>query len=576
MTSAPVTMTPSTTRSGPPAAWHRCPACASLLYGRRLQRALWVCPECDHHLRLPARERIAQLADQGSFTTFDLPLLAPDPLRFHDSRPYVERLGAAAEQSGESEGLVAGTARVGGHEVVLAVMSFDFLGGSMGREVGRRVVHAADAALERRVPLVCVCASGGARMQEGVLALAQMTRTSAAFGRLHEAGLGTVCILTDPTYGGVSASFATLGNVLLAERGAMVGFAGPRVVRQTIRQELPDGFQTAEFLLAHGLVDRVEHRVDLRAVLVRLLGMLSAGHPRPDAPPAPGGSVADPVDAPVDAPVEASVHVPVDAWAVVQAARDVNRPTTTDYLATVFDDFLELHGDRAYGDDPALVGGLASVAGRNVVVIGHQKGHQVSDLVASNFGMPLPEGYRKATRLLGVAEQLGLPVVTLVDTPGAHPGVDAEMRGQSVAIAQMLLRLSRLRTPVVSVVTGEGGSGGALALCSADRLLMLERSYLSVISPEGCAAILWRDAQEAPRAAQALHVLPQQLLELGFVTGIVPEPAGGAQGDPLAAASALRAAVVGALDELSGQDVDRLLDERARRLALLDLVQVGT
>ena len=534
------------------------------MYSKRLHRNLGVCPDCGHHLRLGVRERIDQLVDAGSFVALITPDRPPDPLQFTDLRPYRDRLRDAQQRSGESEAVVAGTAELDGHRIVLVVMDFTFLGGSMGVEVGRRVARAAGSALEAGVPLITVCASGGARMQEGVLSLVQMTRTSQAFGCLQEAGLLSVCVLTDPTYGGVSASFAALGSVVVAERGAHVGFAGPRVVEQTIRQPLPPGFQTAEFLLAHGMVDRVEHRADLRPLLARLIRL----HTAPSADSADGTQVRKHRPAmsgghPEDQP-------DADPWLVVQRARDVDRPTTRDYVRAVFDDFVEIHGDRVFADDPALVAGVASLGGRSVVVLGQQKGHTVKNLVETNFGMAHPEGYRKALRMLGHAERFGMPVVTFVDTPGAYPGIEAEERGQFVAIAEMILRISRLRTPVVSVITGEGGSGGALALCAADRLLMLEHSFLSVISPEGCAAILWREAAEAPRAARALRLGPQTLRTLGIAHRIVPEPAGGAQANPTEAGLRIRDALIDELDALCDQSVEYLLDDRVRRFDVLD------
>src|SRR3954453_11710174 len=554
-----MTRSSTTTALGPPtpdqAGWTSCPQCGWLLYRKRLDRNLHVCPEGDHHLRLGARARIDLLADPGSFTEASFPPDVPDPLSFTDLRGYPERLQEAALRSGESEAVVVGVARMGGIEVVLAVMDFAFLGGSMGVEVGRRVSGAAGLALDRGLPLVTVCARGGARMQEGVFSLFQMARASDAFGRLREAGLLSVCVLSDPTYGGVSASFATLGSVLVAERGAHIGFAGPRVVQETIRAELPPGFQTAECLLEHGLVDRVESRAELRPLLIRLLGLhdraADGALPAADRPPLPAAAVADP-------------------WDVVQKARVVERPTTLDYLARAFDDFVELHGDRAFADDPAIVGGVAALDGRRVVVIGHEKGHTVRERVARNFGMPHPEGYRKALRLLQHAEDFGLPVVTLVDTPGAHPGPEAEERGQSHAIADIIMRSSRLRVPVVAVVTGEGGSGGALALCTSDRLLVLENAYLSVISPEGCAAILWRTAAAAPTAARAMQLGAAHLYRSGIATSVVPEPPGGAHTDPASAARLLRAALVKELEELSGQDVATLLEARSRRLSGID------
>src|SRR3954452_18329495 len=563
MTRSSIT-TPGSFAPPAPAGWISCPACGWLLYRKRLERDLHVCPECDEHLRLSARARIDLLVDGDSFTETVFPGRESDPLSFTDLRPYPDRLRDAGHRSEESEAVVVGAARIGGIPLVVAVMDFGFLGGSMGVEVGRRVSGAAALALEQRLPLLTVCASGGARMQEGVFSLFQMARVSEAFGRLREAGLLSICLLTDPTYGGVSASFATLGSVLIGERGAHVGFAGPRVVQETIGAELPSDFQTAEFLLAHGLVDRVEKREDLRPLLARLLALHGQ---------APGG---DPVAA-AQRPDTSGDDSPgpdqlqeSDPWDVVQRARVVERPTTLDYLHTAFDDFVELHGDRAFADDPAVVGGVASIGGHRVVVLGTEKGHSVRERIAHNFGMPHPEGYRKALRLLGHAEAHSFPVVTLVDTPGAHPGPEAEERGQAHAIAEIIMRSSRLRVPIVAVVTGEGGSGGALAFCTSDRLLVLENSYLSVISPEGCAAILWRTAAAAPTAARAMRLGASHLYRSGIATSVVPEPPGGAHTDPASAARLLRAALVRELEELSGQDVATLLEARSRRLSGID------
>src|SRR3954452_3499812 len=318
---------PDTAPAAEQLGWVSCPDCGWLLYRKRLDRNLSVCPECDHHLRLGARARIELLVDPGSFCEAFFSPGPHDPLEFSDLRGYPDRLQDAARRSGETEAVVVGTASIGGTGVVLAVMDFAFLGGSMGVGVGRRVSGAARLAVERDLPLVCVCASGGARMQEGVFSLFQMARVSAAFALVREAGLLSVCILTDPTYGGVSASFATLASVLVAERGAHIGFAGRRVVQETIRAELPPGFQTAEFLLEHGLVDRVESRAELRPLLIRLLGLHDRAAdgtlPAADRPPLPAAAVADP-------------------WDVVQKARVVERPTTLDYLAGAFDDFVEL------------------------------------------------------------------------------------------------------------------------------------------------------------------------------------------------------------------------------------------
>ncbi|MGQ0716389.1 MAG: acetyl-CoA carboxylase carboxyltransferase subunit alpha [Pseudonocardiales bacterium] len=536
--------------------WVKCPGCGRLHYVKRLVRNLHVCSECGHHFRLTARERIAQLADADSFVEYGNDIGTADPLGFTDRRPYRQRLAEAVGATGEREAVVFGTAAVEGHPIVLLVMDFRFMGGSMGHAVGEGVARAAETAYETRCPLVLVCASGGARMQEGIIALLQMAKTSQALARLHETGVLSVCVLTDPTFGGVTASFAMLGSIVVVESGALVGFAGPRVIEQTIRQTLPSGFQTSEFLFRHGLVDRIQSRAGLRSLLARLLALHA---------PASGAAPVEVVGMRSASKVAAPSPRLGDPWDVVQVARNIERPTALDYLRDAFDEFVELHGDRCFADDPAIVGGVACIGGRPVVVIGHQKGHNTKELIARNFGMPHPEGYRKALRLLEHAERFGMPVVTLVDTPGAYPGVEAEERGQAAAIAQVIMRSSRLRVPIVSVVTGEGGSGGALALATGDRLLMFENSFYSVISPEGCAAILWRTADAAPAAARALRVTAADLRQLGIADAVIPEPPGGAHTDTVTAARNLHRSVLKALAELAALDVGSLLAGRYER-----------
>jgi acetyl-CoA carboxylase carboxyl transferase subunit beta len=328
------------------------------------------------------------------------------------------------------------------------------------------------------------------------------------------------------------------------------------VIEQTIRQSLPDDFQTAEFLLARGLIDDVVPRAELRPVLTRLL---AASERRPARPDDDGDVRTDPALRHPDLLPDR------EPWDTVQLARHIDRPTTLEYIGHIFDGFHELHGDHASGDCTAIVGGLARLDGRPVMVIGHQKGHSTRELVARNFGMPRPEGYRKAIRLMRLAGKIGVPVLTFIDTPGAYPGIEAEERGQAIAIAESLRVMSGLRVPVIAVVTGEGGSGGALALGVADRVLVCANAVYSVISPEGCAAILWNDPAAAPKAAAALRVSAADLLRLGVADAAVPEPPGGAHTDPTSAAELLREALAAALSELDTVDAGDLVGERRRR-----------
>ena len=262
-----------------------------------------------------------------------------------------------------------------------------------------------------------------------------------------------------------------------------------------------------------------------------------------------------------------SIFSNLSDWQITQLARHPLRPYTLDYLDMIFEDFQELAGDRHYADDKAVVGGLAYLKGRPVMVIGHQKGRDTKEKLARNFGMPRPEGYRKALRLMEMAERFGLPIVTFIDTPGAYPGIGAEERGQSEAIARNLMVMSRLRTPVVSVVIGEGGSGGALALGVADRVFMLGYAVYSVISPEGCASILWKSADRAEAAAKALGLTAPKLKELELIDGVLDEPLGGAHRDPEAMGRAIGELVDNTLNELGDLDIATLIEQRYERLS---------
>jgi acetyl-CoA carboxylase carboxyl transferase subunit alpha len=270
-----------------------------------------------------------------------------------------------------------------------------------------------------------------------------------------------------------------------------------------------------------------------------------------------------------------SIFANLSPWQVAQLARHPQRPYTLDYVAAIFDEFQEMHGDRMYADDPAIVGGPARLAGRAVMLIGHQKGRDTKERVRRNYGMPKPEGYRKALRLMKTAERFGLPIITLIDTPGAYPGVGSEERNQSEAIARNLFEMSRLEVPIVTAVIGEGGSGGALAIGVCDRLLMLHSSVYSVISPEGCASILWKSADKKELAAEAMGITAERLARLGLVDEVLPEPLGGAHRDPQAVAETLKAALITQLDALGSQGITDLLAARHARLRAQGVYQSG-
>lgn len=536
--------------------WTRCSACRNVVALSELEERHQVCPECGHHNRIGARERIAIVADEGSFSELDAELtLCPD----QDFPGYADKLATARAASGELDAVLTGTCTVGGSRAVIAVMDSAFMMGSMGAIVGERITRAVEHATRERIPVVIFTASGGARMQEGLVSLAQMAKVASALARHDAAGQLYITVVTDPTTGGVTASFASLGDIILAEPGALIGFAGRRVIESTTKSRLPEGFQTAESTLQHGFVDAIVARGEMRGVLAGLL-RLHEGTVRGDA------VVAHPLDVePAEREEVSEPGANRSAWKAVRTARDTHRPTARHYIEAMCEDFFEQHGDRRFGDDPAIVSGIGWIAGQPVTVIGQDKGSTTAEKVVCNFGCTSPEGYRKAGRLMRQAEKFGRPVVTVIDTQGAFCGVGAEERGQGEAIARSLVDLATLRVPVVAVFVGEGGSGGALAFSVADRVGMLENAVFSILSPEGFASILWKDASRAHEAAEIMGLTAPDAIALGMADDLIIEPGGGAHKDPVGSMVAVGRYVRSALTSLEKADIDDLIDQRQKR-----------
>lgn len=554
----------------------KCKDCRTMLYAKELAKNLKVCPHCGYHFRLSARERIALLLDPASFCESESEMTSSDPLAFADEgRPYVEKLREEQRSTALHEAVVIGTGSIGGLPLALAVMDFHFIGGSMGSVVGEKITRAVELACDSHFPLLIASASGGARMQEGIFSLMQMAKVSVALTRLAAARLPFISLLTDPTMGGVAASFGMQGDIILAEPKALIGFAGPRVIEQFIHQKLPADADTSEFLLNHGMIDAVVPRAQLRPTLLTLLRYYQRPASHNPATPSLENSHETPEETPFTATAEpADGQLSLSPWEQVQIARHQDRPYTADYISRLCQTFLELRGDRRYANDQAILGGLATFAGRTVMILGHQKGRDQRQRQQCSFGMPHPEGYRKAQRLMRHAEKFGLPLICLIDTPGAFPGLEAEQRGQAQAIAECLTLMSTLHTPTISVIIGEGGSGGALALGLADRVFMLEHSIYTVASPEAAASILWRDNKRAPQAAEAMRITSQDLLRLGAIDGVIPEPAGGAHVDHQASAHFLADHLSRTLDELTSIDPAALLEQRHRKFRHIGVFQL--
>lgn len=487
----------------------KCNKCGAAILTEEVKSAGYICPKCQGYFRVHAYERIRMTVDEDSFEEWEKDMEFVNPLEF---KGYEEKVKSLKEKTGLSEAVVTGKASIEGNPAVIAVCDGRFLMASMGQVVGEKITRAVERATKEQLPVIIFACSGGARMQEGIVSLMQMAKTAAALKQHSDAGLLYVSVLTDPTTGGVTASFAMLGDVILAEPKALIGFAGPRVIEQTIGEKLPKGFQRSEFLLEHGFIDRIVERKEMRTVLANILQMHQNFK----------GSV---TQSPIQTVEKERQSVQKkDAWERVTISRKNDRPVGQDYIRTLFSDFLEFHGDRCYGDDPAIIGGIARFAGIPVTVIAQVKGKSTKENVAHHFGMPSPEGYRKALRLMKQAEKFKRPILLFVDTPGAFCGIEAEERGQGEAIARNLFEMSSMKVPVLSVVIGEGGSGGALALAVADEVWMLENAIYSVLSPEGFASILWKDSKRASEAAEVMKLTAADLKKLGVIEAVIAEP----------------------------------------------------
>ena len=618
--------------------WMVCPKCRKVFDASHVRANHKVCPDCGHHFRMTSAERIQDLVDAESFEVWtdveDVP--ETDPLDFPGYKEKIEKMRA---RTGLSEGVCCGRAKIAGMPVAIAIMDSTFFMGSMGSVVGERITRTVERATREHLPLVICTCSGGARMQEGLVSLMQMAKISAAIKRHSEAALPYFSIITDPTTGGVTASFATQGDVIIAEPRALIGFAGRRVIQDTINQELPKEFQTAEFAQEHGLIDAIVQRSRMRAVLANLLALysareqdktllhastyadiprgyaavcaaleahptakevaegkssvnegaasISAGERAVAAMRAAARAVTLPlrrssnawerqrieesskrVAALLSLPAQDDKHGEDDdnpAWRSVQIARDTHRPTASHYLDTMVEGFFELHGDRSFGDDGAILAGVGWIGERAVMCIAEEKGRNLEDRIKRNFGCPEPEGYRKSLRLMRSAEHFNMPVVCIVDTQGAFCGKEAEERGQGNAIADNLFAMAGLRVPIVSVLVGEGGSGGALALALSDCVAMQEHAVYSVLSPEGFASILWKDRSRAPEAAAVMRMNAYEIFDMGIVDAVLEEGEGSASKNPELAANAVKRYVTRRLDELCVIPHDQLIERRYAR-----------
>lgn len=554
----------------------KCNACKAAVFADEVKQNHYICPHCGNYFHVPAYRRIKMVVDRKSFTEWDVHMEEQNPLQY---KGYEEKIRSLREKTGLDEAVVTGKCTIKGTPTALGVCDCRFMMSSMGEVVGEKITRVFERATKERLPVILYICSGGARMQEGLVSLMQMAKTSMAIRKHSDAGLLYVPVLTDPTTGGVTASFAMLGDIILAEPKALIGFAGPRVIEQTIGQKLPKGFQRAEFLLEHGFVDKIVEREEQRSVLADILKLHENKIPdygqsdnsdmemkyKSDNAESTETAVRDKRESENTIWPEFIPSGNCTPWEHVQLARAKTRPTGKDYIEALFDDFMEFHGDRHCGDDPAVIGGVAFFHGKPVTVLAQEKGEGTRENIARNFGMVSPEGYWKSLRLMQQAEKFHRPVICLVDTPGAFCGLEAEERGQGEAIAKNLYTLAGLTVPVLSIVIGEGGSGGALAFAVADEVWMLEHSVYSILSPEGFASILWKDSKKAKEAAAVMKLTAADLYQMGMIEHVIPEAEPVSRENINDAAAYLENGIEDFLGKYGKTEPEKLLEHRYER-----------
>ena len=535
--------------------WIKCESCGKLVYYKDYKENKYICPSCGRAFIMTPKQRFDLLFDDNSWTRLTPPTVSDDPRGFSDRISYVDRLADARSETGCYDAITSADGTIGGIPTTVCVLNGLFMMGSMGRAAGDAIVAAIEHAIETRQPFIMVTSSGGARMQENILSLMQMARTTAAVNKLHSNGIPYIVLLTDPTFGGVTASFAMLGDIHIAEKGARIGFAGRRVIEQNIREKLPSNFQTADYLYEHGMVDMVVARGDLHDTIAKILSVLTKQERTPKQI-----NVSTPAH---DISKKIRGMGETEAYDKVLLARHENRPHFLDYIDGIVDEWTYLAGDRVFAEDAAMGSGIGFWRGIPAVIIGQEQGRDIASRQKHRFGMVNPDGYRKAQRMMRLAEKFNLPLISLFDTAGAFAGREGEERGQSQAVASSIALGLSIKTPYVAVNVGQGGSGGAIAIGTGDRVLMLENAIYSVIAPESCASILWKDNKFKATAASEMKLTARDMANLNIVDEVIHEPAGGAHTDWQTTMELLAKSVAQHLTELQQIPVEDLPAMRA-------------
>ena len=508
-----------------------------------------VCPFCRFHYTLSARQRIQLLADPRTFKETHKFLSSVFPLSFSSKGTYQTMLSKSQSRTGLTEAAVTGRCKIDGIETAIVVLDFGFMGGSMGSVVGEKIALALEEAAKKDLPLIALVTGGGTRTQEGVLSLMQMAKTVTAANRLKEKGLPFLVVLANPSTGQAYASFANLADVIFAEPGSLIGLSPLRTLQGLSKQPLPLDAHTSEAHLAHGLLDNVIDREGLHARIATVLKILTGQKSEHD-------DLKDLLKTEVDPPKEP------EAWEAVNVARHAERPSAMVYMRSILEPFVELHGDRLNSDDRSVIGGIGYLLGEPIAIIGQQRRPPINGEKYHVY----PDGLRKAQRIINLATRFKLPLITLVDTQGADPGLEAEEQGIGNAIANTLSLMLDVPTPVITVIIGEGGSEGALALGLSDRTLMQQYAIYSPISMNRYFGNNYPEEQTIDRqAAETMMLTAQDCEYLGIIDHVIPEPEMGAHDNPREASRNMQLALTKTLARLSKQSENKLLKSRYKR-----------
>ena len=526
-----------------------CFLCESTLTDSDMYQKYKVCHTCRFHYSMTARERVESLADLGTFKESNRWLTSIDPLSFKTRTSYKKSLFDDQARTGLTEAVITGSCTIDGLSCILIALDFGFMGGSMGSVVGEKISLAFENAAKRKIPVITIITSGGSRIQEGILSLMQMAKTVLASNQLQQKGIPHISVLANPSTGQAYASFANMADIIISEPGAIVGVNPIRSISGDDQKET-ESTHTSESHLSHGTLDAVTDRTKLKGVISVLLDLFNKEF---TIKRTSSGQITYPT------------AQPTEAWHSVQIARHNSRPTSMDYMARIMDNFVELHGDRVYGDDPSIVCGLGQIGGQTVVVIGQQRDQTLDSTDEGSNARTMPEGFRKAQRALRIAEKFELPVITLVDTPGANLSSEAEERGLGHAIASTLALISSLTVPTISTIIGEGGSSGALALGIADRVIMLENAIYSAVSPEEAAELIYQDEEKAEEVVGSLRLTARDCMEMEIVDQVVPEPSQGAHRDHHEASRLLKRALLQNLADLQTVSKRKRLNARTKK-----------